>query len=233
MSVAFNDGVALARVNLREDAAKLKPQDWIYFAEQARMHISRDRPRERLIDIAATGTKNYTLTGVVTGWITRFSKIRRIEFPSGKEPPVYLKEDAWQVYKPSTDSEQLKFLKETPGTGATIRLTFTSRHDLDPTTSTIDDDDKSLIALLLAHYAALALSADFLKANRSNLPNDSVDFSQKSEDMMDLANSLLKKYADLISGKTPEVKSYVTMYKDFDMKTRDESPFIIHPEDGR
>jgi hypothetical protein len=230
MSVSYNDGLTQAWVFLREDAKRLKANDWLVIAEQSRQHISRDRPREVIADITGNGTKTYTLgSGTTALWVNRFSKIRTVEYPIGSDPVAVLQSDSWFLYRSATDTEQLKFKNDSPGASETFRILFTTRHAFDPTSSSIDDEDKAIIGLLLGHYGALALVSDFLKPNRSNLPNDSVDFSQKATDMMTLAKELLDKYAKLVSGKSAEVKTYATLVKDFDMISSQGEDYILNP----
>ena len=230
MSVSYNDGLAQARLFLREDAQRLKANDWLLIAEQARQHLSRDKPREVIADITGNATKTYTLgSGSTALWVVRFSKIRTVEYPTGSDPISTLQSGQWFLYRSATDTEQLKFVDDSPAASQTFRILFSTRHAFDPTTSSIDDDDKSIIALLLAHYGALALISDFLKPNRSNLPNDSVDFSQKAADMTTLAKELLEKYMSLVSGKSAEVKSYATLVKDFDMISSQGEDYILNP----
>lgn len=233
MSVTYNDGVELAKVSLREDRNRLNPNDWKLIAQQAVLHFSKDRPRKVIADITGNGTKIYTLSGVVASWGNRFSKFKKIEFPTNSDPKSYIQSDNYEIYESATDTEQLVFKDVSPSATQTIRATYTVVHTFNDTTSTIDDQDKIMFCLLMAHYAAQALVSDFLKANRSNLPNDSVDFSQKSKDMQALADALLKKYAELVSGKTEAVKSYGTFVKDYDMKSRYKTKYGTVPEGSR
>ena len=233
MSVAYVAGLELARVSLREDAKRITPQDWILIAEQATLHFSKDKPREIVADVTGNNTNTYTLTSIITGWTNRFSYIKNVEFPIGDDPTTYIQSDKLKIYKSATDTEQLKFSEFSPASTTSFRISYTGLHTFTTATSTIDDLDKSVFCLLLAHYAAMALVSDFLKANRSNLPNDSVDFSQKSRDMQSLADVLLKKYSDLITGKTDSVKSYTTVLKDFDMTSRYKTRYFTVPEDSR
>lgn len=232
--VSYNDGLEQSRVFLRENRNRLMPNDWILIAEQSRQHFSRDKPQALVFDITGNGTGIYTLTGVATNWANKFSSITQLEYPSGQPTPIYVDRNTYAMYRPSNTLEQLKFFSMSPTASETIRLSYSAPHVFAAnSTSTIDDLDKMLIGLLLAAYAALALSADFLKANRSNIQNDSVDFSQKSKDMSDLSDDLFKRYATMISGKTDGAKSYANAVKDFDMRTSFGDEFLIHDESTR
>lgn len=233
MSVSYNDGLNLAKVSLREDKNRLKPDDWIGIAEQTVLHFSKDAPRELVYDFTGNNTKQYTLSGVVTGWVNRFSKIKRIEYPINSDPITYIQGDNYQIYKAATDTEKLVLKSVQPSASQHFYMTYTGMHTFSTTTTTIDDQDKIIFCTLMAHYAAMALVSDFLKPNRSNLPNDSNDFSQKMKDMSDLASQLLKKYADLLSGKTESVKSYSTVVRDYDMVGRYGNRYFTVPDDER
>lgn len=233
MSVSYNDGVALAKVSLREDGNRLKPADWMLIAQQATLHYSKDRPRQMVADITGNGTKSYNLTSSVTRWKNRFSFIQTLEFPVGNDPITFLQTDNYRIYKTATDVETLVLKNSAPSASKTMRINYTSYHQFDDTTSTIDDQEKVAFCLLMGFYAAMALISDFLKANRSNLPNDSVDYSQKSRDMQILADSLFKKYSELVTGKSESVKCYSTYIKDFDMLGRYRNKYYTVPEDSR
>ena len=82
MSFGYSAGVLLAKVSLREDGNRLKPNDWQLIAEQSALHFSKDRPRKMLADITGNGTKVYTLTGTITGWVNRFSYFKKSNIQS-------------------------------------------------------------------------------------------------------------------------------------------------------
>lgn len=233
MSVSYNAGVALAKVSLREDGNRLKAGDWLLITEQAALHFSKDRPRKMIADITGNGTKVYALSGTVTSWINRFSSIKKVEYPINSDPKSYLQSDNFSIYEAATDTEQLVLKNSAPSASETMRITYTSNHTFTDSTSTIDDQDKIAFCLLMAFYGAMALVSDFLKANRSNLPNDSNDFSQKGKDMQSLADQLFAKYSQLVSGKSETVKSYGSYNKDFDMLGRYKNRYGTVPEDGR
>lgn len=233
MSVSYKDGLEQARVFLRENRNRLSPADWTIISEQGRQHFSRDKPSELIYDLTGNGTGVYTLTGVVTSWSNDFSQILTIESPTGENEPAMVERSTWKIYKPSSSSEQLKLFEITPDASETIRLTYTAPHSFSETTSTIGDNDKMLIGLLLAAYAAQALSADFLKANRSNIPNDSVDFSQKSKDMQALSDILFKRYATMIAGKTDGNVEPAYAQKDYDMLNTFGEEYIVHDKANR
>jgi hypothetical protein len=203
-------------------------------SEQARQRFSKDKPQMLIFDLPGTGAFLYTLTGVVTSWTNQFSIIEAIEYPTGNNPPTMLEHTDFRMYNPNSSTEQIRFLSSSPSSGSTARLTYTAQHAFAANVvSTIPDMEKESLAFLLAAYAAQALAADFLKPNRSNIPNDSIDFSQKSNDMQKLADKLFEKYSEAISGESTSVKSWATSIKDFDMRTSFGEPFLIHGEKDR
>lgn len=231
--LSFNDAAEFAKISLREEGNRLKPNDWILFTQQAALHFSKDKPKEFLTDITGNGTGLYQLTTTVANWANRFSIVKRVEYPINNFPQTYLAADNFSKYKSSTDIEKLAFKDISPSAAETIRVTFTGLHTFNEQISTIDDQDKVTFCLLLAYYAAQALAADYLKANRSNLPNDSVDYSQKYRDMQDLANTLYKKYSEQVTGKTEAVKTYVTKLKNFNMTGKYGQKYLTVPEGDR
>jgi hypothetical protein len=233
MSVSYQAALRQARTFLREEGNRLTPPDWLLIAEQSRQHFSRDKPCQRIADIAATGAATFTLTGVVDGWITKSSRVEQIENPTGEQIPAMWKTDSFMLYRPSDSVEQLRFLDAVPANGTTIRMTYSVPHTFSEAASTINDQDLMLIGLLIASYAAQALQADFLKPNRSNLPNDSVDYSQKARDMGELSDRLLKQYSKMVAGTTEGAKQHFTFVRDYDMMTSVGTEYPIHGKDGR
>lgn len=233
MPVAYEDAISQAKVFLRQHQARINPEDWIRISEQTRQHFNRDKPRELIGDITGDGTSTYTLTSIITGWSNRFSRIVSIEFPSGEQDPIILQTKKYFLYRPDNTNETLNFRFVTPGTNQTIRLNYTVPHTFSEQTSTIEDEDKMLFSLLIAHYAACVTASDFLNANRSNLANDSVSFSEKYNDMISLADKLKKTYTDMLTGGTEGKKTYASLNKDYDMITSYGQEFIVHLEDNR
>lgn len=233
MSVKYQEAIDQAKVFLRGQQKRLLALDWPRILEQARMRFSKDRPRELIADITGSGASSYSLTSVVTGWVNKFSQISKLEYPAGQQNPVYLDTNKWVVYKPSTVLEQLKFFADAPTASQIIRITYTVPHTFTSATSTIEDNDLELFAMLNAHYAAQAMVSDLLQENRSNLQADTVDFTEKSNSMQALADKLLAKYTDAIKGKTGDSPAFTTALWDYDMQPSYPGQFIIHDEDER
>jgi len=233
VSVTFEDATFQAKVFLRQHQTRIKPDDWIRIAEQTRQHFNRDRAQELVADITGSGVSIYTLNGIVAGWVNKFSLIREVEFPAGEQSPIILPRDKYTLYRPDNTDEQLKFLFTSPSAAQTIRLNYTVPHDFSKTASTIEDNDKMLVSLLMAHYAALVAGADFLNVNRSNLANDSSNFSQKYTDITDLSDKLLAKYADMLAGGTEGQKTFASINKDYDMIASYGQEYLIHERDNR
>lgn len=232
MSLKFQDAQDQAKVFLRGQGKRIAPADWVRVLEQARIRFSKDKPRELVFSITGTGASLYTLTGIATGWVNKFSFISKIEYPYGAQKPSYISNDKWELYRPDNTNEKLKLYEHSPTASQTMLLSYSVPHTLSDSTSTIEDNDVELFSLLAAHYAAQAMVSDLLQDNRSNLQADTSDFSQKQNDMQALADKLLAKYVDSIKGKTGNIPVYTTAIQDYDMFTSLNDDFAIHGKDN-
>lgn len=225
MSVTVQQIRLQAYAFVREDAGRLKPDDWLQYIDQSAKHFSRDRPLEAVIDIAGDGGFEYELLNLPR-YSPTFSFIRKVEYPIGKQRPEILDPSDVVVYhEPGTaptysPTPKLRFLSRSIKAGDNFRVSYTVQHKLSETESTIEDADLFLIALLAGHYAALGLQAEFARAQEPTLDIDSVDFNSKSQSYAQLADKLLARYADLVSGKTDGAATAVSRTKDYD-----SSPF--------
>lgn len=219
---------------IREDAGRLKPEDWLYYIDQAAKHFSRDRPLDTVYDITGDDGFDYPLMSLPR-FSRTFSFIRRIEFPIGQQRPANLDSNDFQIYRepgvaPSYSSvPKLRFLARNIPTGELFRVTYTVQHKLSETESTIEDADLFLIALLSGHYAALGLQAEFARAQEPTLDVDAVDFNAKSQSYGELADKLLARYADLVSGKTDAASTPLNRNKEFDTSPLyGDADYLIH-----
>ncbi len=233
MLVKYQEAIDQAKVFLRGQGKRLLGVDWTRITEQSRMRFSKDKPRELVFDITGNGTSLYTLTAIATGWVNKFSQVTTLEYPANQQTPVFLQQEKWSIYRPDNTNEKLKLYQDAPTASQTMRLNYTVPHTLTNATSTIEDNDLELFAILAAHYAAQAMVSDLLQENRSNLNADSTDFSQKQNDMQALADKLLAKYTDAVKGKTGTVPSFKTALQDYDIFPSYGGGFIIHDEDSR
>lgn len=233
MAFSKQEAIDQARVFMRGQGHRLQAGDWARVINQAIIRFSKDRPRELVYSVTGTGAYTYTLTGVLTGWVNKESRITSIEYPAGAQKPSYLDQGKWTIYRSNSTTEQLKLFEDSPTASETMLINYTTPHTLNDSTSTCEDNDLDVFAYLAAHYAAQAMVSDLLQENRSNLQSDGTDFSQKQADMQKLADKLLEKYVDGLKGNTGDSPSFITAYQDFDIKPSYPGEFIIRGEDER
>ena len=124
--------------------------------EQALNYYSKDNARIVVESEVGDSGKYYPLTNLAS-WENDFSEILQIDYDAGSrigsdERPQFLSEDNgdWQYYRDA--STRYFFLPHhSPTSGTTLIITYTARHTLDSTTSTIPTQhEKAVVYLSIA-----------------------------------------------------------------------------------
>jgi hypothetical protein len=140
---------------------------------------ARHRPRVLVADVSGvTAQYDYALPAT---WVSGFSTLQQVEYPAGSREPAYLEAEDYLLYQ-TTTTTLLRFLTTTPQTGQTIRLTFTARHTVDGSGSTIPAADENAVADLGASVACEWLSSRFSQQGEPTLGADSADHTSKARD---------------------------------------------------
>jgi len=126
----------------------------------------------------ATGEYEWTLPA---DWLSGFSAMQSVEYPSGEQEPVYLGADDYMV-----TTTKWRMLYDTADASETAILTYTALH----TESTVPASDTEAVAMLAAACVALEVAAGFARTNRPVVPADSVDYRTKSDEWRSLARQL-------------------------------------------
>jgi hypothetical protein len=188
-----------ARINglAKDTADELNTFDIQDALREALTTYDADVPRQIIEDLSGDGTK-YDFT--LTNWVDRFSSISNVEYPTGERPARYLEDDDFIIYRTATTTG-LRLQELTPGTGQTVRVTYTARHTIDgldgATTTTVLAWHENAVVSLAASRCLLRFATRYLhEQGGSMLDADVVDRQSKSDIARRLAGTLAQSYRD-------------------------------------
>jgi hypothetical protein len=193
----FRDGVGGL---LQDDGARLSPGEIDQAIRRGVRQYSKDRPLEKVADTSGNGTAMYP---IFNDWSDGFSRILQIEHPIGNEPPTFLEEDRFFLYR-SPSGLELRFDGVQPSISESFRTTYTLPHKVDETTSTVYGADEEAVIFLAASYGCRMLATLFAHTSDPSLDADVTDYEGKSEFFADRANDYQKHYREHI-GKGADV----------------------------
>lgn len=168
---------------------------------QALTRYSRDVPRRFVEDFTGDGTAfQFTFTGP---FVTHQSAVLAVEYPAGERPPAILDPNDYELYESATDTMSLSLWNHTPGSGETVRVTYTVPHtieDLDTATATTVRSVHEQGVLALAVSIMLRQLANrFLHEQESSLFDaDAVDRRSKSDVAASRARDYLNLYQEIV-----------------------------------
>jgi len=195
--MTFADLQTAVDSRIQDDAGKLAPDardDCI--REAIRDRYSRFRPQELVKDLAGDGaTYQWTLnTTNFPSWDNARSSIAALEYPAGERPPVYLESGDWTIVRTATATRALHLPAITPGTGATLRVTYTAPHGDDA--STVPAGDLDAVANAAAALASRRLQAIYSQLGNSSIGADAVDYGAKRDGFSSLAKDLDRRFEE-------------------------------------
>jgi hypothetical protein len=157
---------------------------------EALKDYQRYRPRRLVTDIIGNGGSDYPLP---SSWVMDQSLIDSIEFPYGDVPPVYLDEADYVLYQ-SVSTTVLRLLTVTPSVTQTLRILFTTQHQLTETTSSIPASDEAAVANKAASLCCLWLAAHYAQQGQATVRADSTQHDSKVRQYRDLSKDFLELY---------------------------------------
>lgn len=155
-----------------------------------------DRPLDVVSDIAGNGTNYLDLpvapgTAPVPVFEPEFSIVKSIEFPIGQQPPQMVLDSDFRVYR-APDGYKILLNFDTPGNGESLRMTWTARHLADG--STVPDSDFYAVVDFAGSLAAEKLASFYVGTGDSTMSADVVNYRSKSQEMLNIAKALRKRY---------------------------------------
>lgn len=176
---------------VRDDAERITIAQRDTAIENAIERYSKDRPRPKVVDIAAPGG---SLLPLPAGWEADFSSLSTIEYPIGNVPPNYIPNNHWNMYQ-SPDGLMIQ-LYEALQSNVQCRLTFSIRHVLDANQDTIPRGDREPVCCLAAASLLDQLAAEAAGSGDSTIKADAIDYQNASAQYAARAKALRKRYTD-------------------------------------
>lgn len=167
-------------------------------------------------------------------WEEGFSTIPegRLEYPAGEREPRYLERDAWTFYRAPAGTV-LRLTRDTPANGKTLRATYTTRHTVDATGSTIPPLDEGAVADLAASIGLRGLAAFYANTQDPTIAADVVNYRSKAEEYSRLADKLEGQYrAHLRLDKQTEARA-ASAFTDDDQEPTHRLGKLTHPNETR
>lgn len=198
---------------------------------QALSEYSRIRPLEKTDEKSGDGGYEYALP---SNWVADFSIFRKIEYPAGtsQDPNDDLIEpEKYDVYKTSATSK-LRFFDISPTSGYTIRRTYTIKHTVTATASTVLANDADAVCALAAAFCCFDCGRFYAQDSDSYIAADAVDRRGKASKYLEAGRSLVKEYATHM-GLGEETVTAAVGIKDLDLEFEWDQDFITHPADRR
>lgn len=159
---------------------------------------SADAPLHMVSDIVGNGS-NYVPTPVAVGegddlpvWEPNFSVIQQIEFPIGQQPPQFVLDSDFRIYRTPGAADRILINFDTPNSGDNLRCTWTARHL--PDGSTVPDRDFYAVVDFAASLAAERLASFYVGTGDTSIQADVVNYRSKSSEMLSVAKALRKRY---------------------------------------
>ena len=168
--------------------------------ETALATLSADRPKETTVSLVGDGSA-YSLT--LTGWIDRWSRVLRVEYPTGERIPSYLEEGRDFTVLPGTSTFRLYNL--TPASGETCAVTFATRWPTPTDSAAVDLVPSAWFEAVCSLAAAEAVKAQAVEYARKQSVGVAGDlFNLDPGPLFTAAASLRRLYDEIVLGLPPE-----------------------------
>jgi hypothetical protein len=193
--------------------------------DHAVRRYNKDGPRVIPATVSGDGTQEYATP---TGWVVGKSFIDSIEYPKGNNPPTLLdKDDDFYVYDNSETVQVIRFLP-TPQTGEEFVVRFTGIHAVTATTSTVPDEDFPAVVALGTGFACRLAAAFFAQSRDGTIQADIIDYGQKADQWVALANHWFAEYANMMGIGDDAMVTAADDFVDWDVLRPDGSDYLLH-----
>jgi hypothetical protein len=198
---------------LSDDATRVTLDQWTALVVRAiKERYSQDAPLEIVSDVEGNGTTYLPLpvapgAGTLPVFEPEFSIIKHIEFPIGQQPPQLILDSDLRVYRAPGVAPTILINFDTPNAGDFLRVTWTARHLADG--STVPDKDFYALTDFAASLGAEKIASFYVGTGDSTLQADVVNYRSKSQEMLNVAKALRKRYYNHMGvdeGSTGEVE---------------------------
>lgn len=173
---------------IQDDNNKLDATTLIACLTQAVAEYSRIRPQMKVEDQTGSGTSFLPLPA---GWEAHSRLVSLAQLSSGK--PESLPRSEYQLNATPAGTNILRLFGFFES-GATYRLSYTARHLISSSASSVPSADAPALMDLAASYAALRLSAAYTQEENANLGTVTIERKSKADSYRALAAELRKSF---------------------------------------
>ena len=175
MSIEFYQRLAADLV--RDDANRITPEQVDTAIGQAAARLSRELPRERLVQSAGVSGQ---VLDTPAGWVVGLSRVIDIEYPVGSVPRELL--DAQRVtLLDQVDGTQKIGLTDALPAASTVRIKYSAPHAIDDQQDTVPDHLRWGVACMAASILCGQLASAYANQTDSTISADAVEHKSKSE----------------------------------------------------
>ena len=170
--------------------------------ETALAVLSNDRPREATATLTGDGS-TYNLT--LTQWVDRWSRVLRVEYPTGEREPSYMEARRWMVLPGTTT---FRLLADTPAVGESCTVTYSVRWPYPDDTTTTDQVPAPWFEAVCALAAAEATKAQAVEYARRQSTFVQGDLhTLDAEPLFTAAAQLRRLYEQIVLGAAGEARA--------------------------
>ena len=157
-------------------------------------------PNDVFVELTeASATKNFSLPG---DWVSGFSRISQVEYPTAQVPPVLLSADDFMTWQtPSGDS--LILSSEIPASEP-IWIKYSRKYILTEVADDIPERFRQPVSLFAASLLCDQMAAFYAGESDSNFTADVASFGSKSQEFRTLANKYRTKFYSFFGAATPK-----------------------------
>jgi hypothetical protein len=197
---------------------------------QAINQYSRDFPRIIVESEVGDSGKYYPLSNLAS-WEDDFSAITAIDYDastriSSDELPKFLSEDNgdWKYYRDAS-TRYFVLPNHSPDSGTTLIITYTARHTLDSTTSTIPAQHEKAVVYLSVSELASTLQFHAEKALDSPAGAQYISMRNKGSGFRQVGDIFKQKYIDELGGADIVGAS---QWREFDINYITGDDYLFH-----
>jgi len=172
---------------------------------QAITVYSRDFPQIVVESEVGDGGKYYPLTNLAS-WENDFSTILSIDYDASSrigsdERPQFMSEDNgdWKYYRDAS-TRYFYFPNHSPSASTTLLITYTTRHTLDSTTSTLPSQHEKAVVFLAVSELASTLQFHAEKAIDPPAGASYISMNNKSSGFRNVGDHFREKYVRELGG---------------------------------
>lgn len=213
---------------VRDDAGVLPQSEKDLLIAAAVKSYSKDRPLIKVYDIPGSGSYDLQLP---SDWVEGFSVIKGVEYPAGGRTPQMLEPEDYTIYQTAT-GVKLRMLAHLPQAGETVRLSYTTLHTAEETSSSVPAGDFDAVCHLAGALVCLALASKYAQMSEPTLGAEYINYRTRAAQYSQLAQELRKLYLEHVGRAQAEAPA-ASVTKDLDTTFPWGGDYLFHGKKWR